>query len=247
MEKQRVGERQQLREQQQQVVSVFVENLPKVLHWKGLWHGFARHGDVTDTSIAKKRSKGFGFVKMRNRSDALRVIERMACHWEDGESSSENRVRWKRISGHVEEEELWKLERCLVGEMASVCSVQNGVKFVQVGTLGNYQATRGGVEATITSEMAYQGGLHYSVLPRDANYLEVPVSIEEVKEAIWSCVDSKASGHDGCNMMFYKHCWEEIKGDLMRLMTNFYATGALVENCLRDQGGLAMRGGDKFE
>ncbi|KAK8632986.1 hypothetical protein V6N13_013841 [Hibiscus sabdariffa] len=31
----------------------------------------------------------------------------------------------KRITGHMEDEELWKLRRCLVGEMETVCSVSS--------------------------------------------------------------------------------------------------------------------------
>ncbi|KAK8668776.1 hypothetical protein V6N13_106222 [Hibiscus sabdariffa] len=92
-EKQLIGEqkvsKQQAEKQQfgdqhlkgeQQVVSVFVENIPKAMHWKGLWHAFARHADVIHSFITRKLSRGgkrFGFVRMKTRTDALRVIERL--------------------------------------------------------------------------------------------------------------------------------------------------------------------------
>ncbi|KAL4384915.1 hypothetical protein GQ457_15G025860 [Hibiscus cannabinus] len=63
-----------------EAVSLFVENLPKALHWKGLWHAFARHGDVLYAFIARKLSREgrrFGFVRMKTRTDALRTIERL--------------------------------------------------------------------------------------------------------------------------------------------------------------------------
>ncbi|KAK8713567.1 hypothetical protein V6N13_148780 [Hibiscus sabdariffa] len=62
------------------VISLFVENIPDGMHWKGLWFTFARHGDVDSVYIAKKISRGgkkFGFVRMKNRVDADRVIERL--------------------------------------------------------------------------------------------------------------------------------------------------------------------------
>ncbi|KAK9019777.1 hypothetical protein V6N11_054285 [Hibiscus sabdariffa] len=57
----------------QEVVSLFVENLPETLHWKGLWFSFARHGDVVNAYIARKRCRGgkrFGFVRMKNPEEA---------------------------------------------------------------------------------------------------------------------------------------------------------------------------------
>ncbi|KAK8589628.1 hypothetical protein V6N12_024022 [Hibiscus sabdariffa] len=50
------------------------------MQWKGLWHLFARHGEVTRTYIAWKLSRGgkrFGFVSFGEDSDAARAIERL--------------------------------------------------------------------------------------------------------------------------------------------------------------------------
>ncbi|KAK8554965.1 hypothetical protein V6N13_103699 [Hibiscus sabdariffa] len=50
------------------------------MDWKGLWHSFARLGDVVDTFIPWKPSRGgkkFGFVRFGKKIDAERVIERL--------------------------------------------------------------------------------------------------------------------------------------------------------------------------
>ncbi|KAK8597987.1 hypothetical protein V6N13_095379 [Hibiscus sabdariffa] len=169
-------------------VSLFVENIPKRMHWTGLWHLFARHGEVVATYIARKLSRGgkrFGFVRFKDEVDTWRAMERlndfvvygfrlivkMATQKERNvysnqryrnihvnseerrkgslrstpgpESPSEGKVK-RRISGHVEEEDLWLMKRCLVGEMATVCSVSsitsrleqwglNGIKVHRMG------------------------------------------------------------------------------------------------------------------
>ncbi|KAK8714198.1 hypothetical protein V6N13_149392 [Hibiscus sabdariffa] len=161
------------------VISLFVENLPEKLHWKGLWFSFARHGDVVSVYIAKKKSRGgkrFGFVRMKNLVEATRVMERLDgftlygsrlsvkrakenVEWErkrvlkpsvyktgppwsdkreehiDGGfpggscqvciGSMEEKLRIKRISGHVESEDLWRLRRCLVGATETICSASS--------------------------------------------------------------------------------------------------------------------------
>ncbi|KAK8655067.1 hypothetical protein V6N13_107659 [Hibiscus sabdariffa] len=50
------------------------------MHRKGLWHLFARHGDVAATYIVRKLSRGgkrFGFVRLKNEVDAGRAMERL--------------------------------------------------------------------------------------------------------------------------------------------------------------------------
>ncbi|KAK9010074.1 hypothetical protein V6N11_036591 [Hibiscus sabdariffa] len=63
-----------------QYVSLFVENIPERMQSKGLWHFFARHGEVVATFIARKLSRGgkrFGFVRFRDEVDAGRAMERL--------------------------------------------------------------------------------------------------------------------------------------------------------------------------
>ncbi|KAK8708209.1 hypothetical protein V6N13_059253 [Hibiscus sabdariffa] len=175
-------------------VTLFVENIPMRMQWRGLWHMFARHGEVIRTFIAKKLSRGgkrFGFVELGNEVDANRAMERLNRFITYGfrltvKVARQNNLRrseekkrpkneqkrvhiWverkedqpraedqllkelnpreskcKKVIGHVEEEELWKLQKCLVGETSMVCSVQylakrleawglNGIKILRMG------------------------------------------------------------------------------------------------------------------
>ncbi|KAK8661040.1 hypothetical protein V6N13_051942 [Hibiscus sabdariffa] len=69
-----------MKRQELQELSLFVENFPKGMQWKGLWHLFARHGDVIEAFIAGKLSRGekrFGFVRFRCKTNAMRTMERM--------------------------------------------------------------------------------------------------------------------------------------------------------------------------
>ncbi|KAK8699655.1 hypothetical protein V6N13_115738 [Hibiscus sabdariffa] len=151
-----------------QLFTLYVDNISTRLNWKGLWFALGRHGDVAEAFIARKRNaKGrrFGFLRYRNRTDAVRATERLNgfflygskisvipakykrrdAYWnkvkseekegeaskmslskkEDGEPSFWNSRRKQRIAGHIEVEELWNLKRCLVGETASICSVNS--------------------------------------------------------------------------------------------------------------------------
>ncbi|KAK8658921.1 hypothetical protein V6N13_029140 [Hibiscus sabdariffa] len=146
------GDKRVYREQgKHKVVSLYVENIPESMQWKGLCHSFARHGEVVNVYIARKCSKGgkrFGFVRMNGKEDTNRGRfagrnkekgEETSCkEWgkyvnqrmkedgttrEPGSPSNLIGVRQKRITGHVEEEYLWKIRKFLVGEMTTICSV----------------------------------------------------------------------------------------------------------------------------
>ncbi|KAK8570230.1 hypothetical protein V6N13_002925 [Hibiscus sabdariffa] len=50
------------------------------MHWKGLCHSFARHGEVVDMYIVRRLSRGrkrLGFVRMNGKEEAERAIERL--------------------------------------------------------------------------------------------------------------------------------------------------------------------------
>ncbi|KAL4309665.1 hypothetical protein GQ457_01G010940 [Hibiscus cannabinus] len=102
----------------QEVVSLFVENLPETLHWKGLWFSFARHGDVVNAYITRKRNRGgkrFGFVRMKNLKEAERVIQRLHGFTLYGLKLSVKRARnnygWKRIvAGRTQVTNNWTME-----------------------------------------------------------------------------------------------------------------------------------------
>ncbi|KAA3488096.1 LINE-1 reverse transcriptase isogeny [Gossypium australe] len=58
--------------------------------------------------------------------------------------------------------------------------------------------------------------------------LEEPFSMEEIKEAMWSCDESKAPRPDGFNLcFFFSKCWEIVKHDLFEAMSDFFTSGKL--------------------
>ncbi|KAL4309158.1 hypothetical protein GQ457_01G002270 [Hibiscus cannabinus] len=167
--------------------TLFIENIPRRMHWKGLWHLFARHGDVYRAYIANKLSRGgkrFGFVSFGTERDALRALERLngfsvygftltvklANHnnWRvsgkqhgdqinkrlDGQQQpmniqisrgmSQREEHKRKVVGHVIDEDLWKLQRCLIGEMAMVCSVHSVVKRLEQWGLNGIKVHRMG-------------------------------------------------------------------------------------------------------
>ncbi|KAH1073758.1 hypothetical protein J1N35_026086 [Gossypium stocksii] len=61
----------------------------------------------------------------------------------------------------------------------------------------------------------------------EASNLELLFSMEEIKEAMWSCDENKALGPDGFNICFFRKCWGVVKNDLYEMLKEFYLSGKL--------------------
>jgi len=77
--------------------------------------------------------------------------------------------------------------------------------------------TRSGVENLPFKNLSYAEG----------SGLIKPFSVGEVKAVIWDCDSFKSPGPDGVNFGFIKEFWEELKGDVMRFITDFHRNGKL--------------------
>ncbi|XP_022014439.1 uncharacterized protein LOC110913930 [Helianthus annuus] len=70
-----------------------------------------------------------------------------------------------------------------------------------------------------------------SLSEAEANMLEVPFSINEIKAIVWECDGDQAPGPDGFNFNFVKKCWSGIQDDILKLFNKFYTDGSLNKCC----------------
>jgi hypothetical protein len=63
----------------------------------------------------------------------------------------------------------------------------------------------------------------------ECSSLTKPFSEAEVKAAIWDCDSFKSPGSDGINFGFFKDFWLELKGDVMRFISEFHLNGKLTK------------------
>ncbi|PNX72596.1 cysteine-rich receptor-like protein kinase, partial [Trifolium pratense] len=56
-----------------------------------------------------------------------------------------------------------------------------------------------------------------------------PFTEVEVKQAVWDCDSYKSPGPDGINFGFIKDFWVELRGDVMRFLSDFHRNGRLTK------------------
>lgn len=61
--------------------------------------------------------------------------------------------------------------------------------------------------------------------------LEAPISIDEVKNAIWACGGDRASGPNGFTFQFLKMYWSTFCDGIMEFIRYFEAYGKLAKGC----------------
>ncbi|XP_039039105.1 uncharacterized protein LOC120176861 [Hibiscus syriacus] len=95
-------------------VTIIIFNIPEFLHHKGLWRFFVKYGEVIDSFIPIKRSKGgsrFGFVRFTSLADARKAISCADRSWIQG-----NKVR-VFMARFQPREAFWR-KKCSVPKLA---------------------------------------------------------------------------------------------------------------------------------
>nr|GFA04126.1 RNA-directed DNA polymerase, eukaryota, reverse transcriptase zinc-binding domain protein [Tanacetum cinerariifolium] len=68
---------------------------------------------------------------------------------------------------------------------------------------------------------------HLDALIDNGEDLEIDVSNEEIKKAVWDCGLDKSPGPDGFTFGFYRHFWKLIEKDMVDAVKYFFKHGAL--------------------
>ena len=69
-------------------------------------------------------------------------------------------------------------------------------------------------------------GLLPSLSREMAVELERMLTLEEIKEVVWSCNPSKTTGYDGFNLNFIIKLWHEIGIEIVRFVQKFFEFGS---------------------
>lgn len=71
-------------------------------------------------------------------------------------------------------------------------------------------------------------GINFKCLSSEDNsFLAAPFSLDEIKQAVWSCDSDKSPGPDGFNFTFLKKFWSSIKEEVSLLVGEFFLPSLL--------------------
>jgi hypothetical protein len=73
------------------------------------------------------------------------------------------------------------------------------------------------------------GNTHH-LLPLEANTIEAPITMDELRHAVMKGKPNKAPGGDGISHNFYKHVWETIKHELLNIVNHMYVGKIITTN-----------------
>nr|KAJ0218832.1 hypothetical protein LSAT_V11C300154990 [Lactuca sativa] len=67
--------------------------------------------------------------------------------------------------------------------------------------------------------------------PIQTQSLEDPITVEEIKSAVWLCGNDRAPGPDGFTFAFIKKHWDTMEGDIYLAIKDFESTGVIDRGC----------------
>ncbi|KAK8716138.1 hypothetical protein V6N13_043456 [Hibiscus sabdariffa] len=146
-----------------------------------------------------------------------------------GKSNDQKGLKNKRISGHVENEDLWSFKKCLIGRMASICSVRSVMTRLEGWGLGEISVRRLGGKTfllNIEDEDLF-------IMLEDVNWSYLREIFEEVIP--WSEEPIQLEGATWLEITgLLLHCWNHVTiKRLAELWGTFEALGENA-NCVKD-------------
>ncbi|KAL2252874.1 UNVERIFIED_CONTAM: hypothetical protein Sindi_0082100 [Sesamum indicum] len=112
---------------------------------------------------------------------------------------------------------------------------ENGFTHTDLGEVAHefvsyYQNLLGGTRRRLSVDIRYlrPWARHY-ITDEEANQLLLPLSADDVKQAVFDIADDKAPGPDGYSSRFFKAAWPVVGEEVTRAVLDFFSTGKLLK------------------
>nr|GEU59798.1 hypothetical protein [Tanacetum cinerariifolium] len=170
-----------------------------------------------------------------NDVDAMEELLLELMHLEQNDRNSLNqksRVKWA-----IEGDENTKFFHTLVNKKARKQAINgliwNGSWTEDMDTIKNaaFSHYQDRFKESTHQRPKFRSSLFRKLEASDATFLEASISIDEIKDAVWSCSGSKSQCPDGINFNFLRRYWELLKHDFFNAIKHFKSSAILARGC----------------
>ncbi|KAL2252829.1 UNVERIFIED_CONTAM: hypothetical protein Sindi_0077600 [Sesamum indicum] len=112
---------------------------------------------------------------------------------------------------------------------------ENGFTHTDLGEVAHefvsyYQNLLGGTRRRLSVDIRYlRPWARHCITDEEANQLLLPLSADDVKQAVFDIADDKAPGPDGYSSRFFKAAWPVVGEEVTRAVLDFFSTGKLLK------------------
>ncbi|KAL2252986.1 UNVERIFIED_CONTAM: hypothetical protein Sindi_0093300 [Sesamum indicum] len=112
---------------------------------------------------------------------------------------------------------------------------ENGFTHTDLGEIAHefvsyYQNLLGGTRRRLSVDIRYlRPWARHCITDEEANQLLLPLSADDVKQAVFDIADDKAPGPDGYSSRFFKAAWPVVGEEVTRAVLDFFSTGKLLK------------------
>ncbi|KAL2235520.1 UNVERIFIED_CONTAM: hypothetical protein Sindi_1284200 [Sesamum indicum] len=112
---------------------------------------------------------------------------------------------------------------------------ENGFTHTDLGEIAHefvsyYQNLLGGTRRRLSVDIRYlRPWARHCITDEEANQLLLPLSADDVKQAVFDIADDKAPGPDGYSSRFFKAAWPVVGEEVTRAVLDFFSTRKLLK------------------
>ncbi|XP_011101582.1 uncharacterized protein LOC105179641 [Sesamum indicum] len=125
-----------------------------------------------------------------------------------------------------------KLEQIMLQQRAKMQWMKDGDQCSRVffHKIAQRQNLLGGTRRRLTVDIRYlRPGVRHCITDEEASHLLLPLSPNDVKQAVFDIAKDKAPGPDGYSLGFFKAAWPVVGEEVTRAVLDFFSTGKLLK------------------
>ncbi|KAL2224542.1 UNVERIFIED_CONTAM: hypothetical protein Sindi_3021900 [Sesamum indicum] len=125
-----------------------------------------------------------------------------------------------------------KLEQIMLQQRAKMQWMKDGDQCSRVffRKIAQRRNLLGGTRRRLSVDIRYlRPWARHCITDEEANQLLLPISADDVKQAMFDIADDKAPGPDGYSSRFFKAAWPVVGEEVTRAVLDFFSTGKLLK------------------
>nr|GEX40755.1 RNA-directed DNA polymerase, eukaryota [Tanacetum cinerariifolium] len=104
-----------------------------------------------------------------------------------------------------------------------------------------FQVFKSNFKEENTSRPSFTSGLFKTLTFEDSCSLDLPIAVQEIKDAVWDCGGDKAPGPDGFSFKFIKAHWDIVSSDIISYIREFESSSFIPKGCPLVSSGATTR------
>ncbi|KAL2225270.1 UNVERIFIED_CONTAM: hypothetical protein Sindi_3052500 [Sesamum indicum] len=214
----------------------YLAHSPEFIHnVQNIWHHEIVGIPMYAVTRKLKALKPVFRLQRRNKGDLTMNVQLAKGFLDEAQQLQRAKMQWMKDGDQCSRVFFRKIAQRRVRRRILQINDENGFTHTDLGEIAHefvsyYQNLLGGTRRRLSVDIRYlRPWARHCITDEEANQLLLPISADDVKQAMFDIADDKAPGPDGYSSRFFKAAWPVVGEEVTRAVLDFFSTGKLLK------------------